>query len=91
MLSHPVPPAGAVRLADLAAGASARLFDAQLDAGPRALIRALGLTDGSVLRVCQQGDPCIIQVRATRIGLSSRVAREVFVVPVALRALDGTR
>ena len=90
MLPHPVAPAGAVRLADLAAGAKARLFDTQLEPGPRGLLRALGLTDGSVLRVCQQGDPCVIQVRATRIGLSSRVARDVFVIPLAARPAVDT-
>jgi Fe2+ transport system protein FeoA len=71
-----------VRLADVQSGTTARLTDTRLESASRALLRALGLTDGSVLRVCQQGEPCVIQVRATRIGLSSRVARDVFIVPV---------
>jgi Fe2+ transport system protein FeoA len=76
------PPAESVRLVDVQSGTTARLADTRLESASRALLRALGLTDGSVLRVCQQGEPCVIQVRATRIGLSSRVARDVFIVPV---------
>mgnify|MGYP001335412555 CR=1 FL=1 len=34
---------------------------------------------GARLRVCRLGDPCIIQVRSTRIGFSRAVAQSVFV------------
>lgn len=78
-----------IRLADVVAGTTARFSAAQLAPGSRAQLRALGLTDGSVLRVCKQGEPCVIQVRATRIGLSSRVARDVFIVPVDAPAGGG--
>ena len=74
-------PAGAVRLTALDTGATARFEASGVDRDSRALLRGLGLTDASVLRVCQQGEPCVIQVRATRIGISSRVARDLFVVP----------
>lgn len=81
-MQTPIPvPADAVRLTALDAGASARFETACVDQDCRALLRGLGLTDASVLRVCQQGEPCVIQVRATRIGISSRVARDLFVVP----------
>jgi Fe2+ transport system protein FeoA len=56
-----------VRLLDLAPGTTAILR------------QVLGLTDGARLRVCRLGDPCIIQVRSTRIGLSKAVAQSVFV------------
>ncbi len=69
-------------LADLDVGATARLHDARLDLESRAQLRALGLTDGSLLRVCKQGEPCVVQVRTTRIGISARIAQRVFVVPV---------
>ena len=78
-----------VPLSDVAAGTTARLADTRLESSPRALLRALGLTDGSMLRVCQQGEPCVIQVRATRIGLSSRVAKNVFIIPVDRRPAAG--
>ena len=45
----------------------------------RAVLRALGLTDGARLRICRRGDPCIIQVRSTRIGLSKVVAQSIYV------------
>jgi Fe2+ transport system protein FeoA len=38
------------------------------------------LTDASRLRVCKRGDPFIIQVRDTRIGVSRKVAGGIFVV-----------
>lgn len=86
------PPAGAAApcdacpLADLPVGCTARLHDTNLDEESRSLLRGLGLTDASVLRVCKQGEPCVVQVRATRIGLSSRIARHVFVMPEKGRA-----
>jgi uncharacterized iron-regulated membrane protein len=73
-------------LADLPIGCTARLRDTHLDGESRSQLRALGLTDGSVLRVCKQGEPCVVQVRTTRIGLSSGIARRVFVVPSNGRA-----
>jgi Fe2+ transport system protein FeoA len=70
-----------VRLSELAAGQTARLHGAQLTPQDCALLRALGLTDHCVMRVCKIGEPCIVQVRATRIGLSRSVADGIFVVP----------
>ena len=75
---HPQAP---VPLTSLEAGASARLHDTHLDDDTRSLLRSLGLTDASRLRVCKRGEPFIIQVRATRIGVSSSVAGGIFVVP----------
>jgi Fe2+ transport system protein FeoA len=75
------PVVQAVSLTDLHPGATARLHDVAADPESRALLRALGLTEGSVLRVAQVGDPCIIVVRSTRIGIASRVARQVAVIP----------
>jgi len=73
-LSQPVP------LTDLRAGAKVRLHEARVDHECREWLRALGLTDASDLRLCKHGDPCIIQVRSTRIGLSKSVASRVFVM-----------
>jgi Fe2+ transport system protein FeoA len=64
----------------LPAGASARLHTTRLDDETRSLLRSLGLTDASRLRVCKVGEPFIIQVRTTRIGVSSVVAGRIFVV-----------
>jgi len=69
------------KLTDLDVGATARMLDAAVDAELRTLLRALGLTDNSPLRVCKCGEPCVVQVRATRIGISRRIAQHITVVP----------
>jgi Fe2+ transport system protein FeoA len=68
-----------VPLLDLAPGTIAVLRHV-LDAQSRTVLRSLGLTDGARLRICRLGDPCIIQVRSTRIGLSKAVAQSIYVV-----------
>lgn len=65
-----------VPLAELAPGAMAVLQDIS-DLESRAVLQSLGLTSGARLRVCRIGDPCIVQVRSTRIGLSKHVAQSV--------------
>lgn len=75
------PPAGpVVRLTELSPGAVATLHDARVDADTRSQLRGLGLTDACRLRLCKRGEPCILQVGATRIGVSHGVARCLFVV-----------
>ena len=71
------------KLTDLEVGATARMLDAAVDAELRTQLRALGLTDNSPLRVCKCGEPCVVQVRATRIGISRRIAQHITVVPDA--------
>ena len=68
-----------VPLLDLAPGTIAVLRHV-LDDQSRTVLRSLGLTDGARLRICRLGDPCIIQVRSTRIGLSKVVAQTIYVV-----------
>ena len=45
------------------------------------LLSAMGLTDRCRLRICRVGEPCIIQVAATRLGLSSKMASKIMVRP----------
>ena len=70
-----------VRLSDLAPGRRARLHAAELAPQDCALLRAIGMTDRCVLRICKVGEPCIVEVRSTRIGLSRSVANGILVVP----------
>jgi len=70
-----------VSLAQLQAGTMARMHVAHLNQQDCALLRALGLSDRCLLRVCKAGEPCIVQVRATRIGLSRELARSILVIP----------
>jgi Fe2+ transport system protein FeoA len=72
-------------LSHLETGTVARLQAARLASSDSALLRALGLTSRSVLRVCKAGDPCIVQVRTTRIGISRALADSIIVVPEAGR------
>lgn len=81
LATDPHPPLPTEPLSALDPGASARLSGSDgLASHEMALLRALGLTDRSVVRVCKAGDPWIVQVRATRIGLSDAVARKLLVV-----------
>lgn len=69
-----------VPLTELEVGAVARLHATRLDEDTRSLLRSLGLTDASSLRVCKRGEPLIFQVGATRIGVSRTVAGGIFVL-----------
>jgi len=77
----PAPAPESIRLVQLGAGESARLQTTDLEHEDCELLRALGMTDSCMLRVCKAGDPCIVQVRSTRIGLSQRLAEHILVVP----------
>ena len=81
------------RLSELEVGDIARMVDAAIDTEAQSLLQALGLTDNSRLRVCKRGEPCVVQVRATRIGISSRIARHITVIaePANRAALAGPR
>ena len=76
-------PVARVPLASLAVDSRARFHCAELDGEARDLLRALGLTEGTCMRMCQGGETCIIQVRGTRIGITNRVARSISVEPLA--------
>ena len=69
----------AIALTDMKPGSEADLEQIR-DPRSRAVLSSLGLTGGARLRLCRLGDPCIIQVRSTRIGLSKVVAESVYVV-----------
>jgi hypothetical protein len=77
-------PAGSpnpVDLTRLPAGSEGRLSGTRLARADLEILEGLGLTDACRLRVCQTGDPCIVQVRATKIGIAEPLARAIFVLP----------
>lgn len=47
------------------------------------LLNAMGLTKHCEIRVCQRGEPCIVQVNSTRLGLSAVLARNIMVSIIA--------
>lgn len=73
------PATAPVRLSDLRTGEAGAVSMAALGAGDRELLQALGLAEAARVRICQTGNPCIVQVRATRIGLADTVARQILV------------
>lgn len=74
--SRPIP------LATLAVGAVARVHQADIEDVTGRFLRAIGLTRTAQFRVCRRGEPCIIQVRATRVGLAREIADRILVVPL---------
>lgn len=75
------PSATPIPLTACVAGTVVRLHGTSLDPHSCDLLRALGLTRQCQLTLCKAGEPCIVQVRSTRIGLSRAVASGIFVVP----------
>jgi Fe2+ transport system protein FeoA len=69
-----------VPLTTMRVGCVATLCEVRDDASRRVL-RSLGMTEHCQMRLCKVGDPCIVQVQATRIGLSRIVAEHLFVAP----------
>lgn len=72
--AEPIP------LSQLRPGQCARLHSAA-QCEECELLCALGLTDRCRFRVCKAGDPWILQVRSTRIGLAASVAKTLLVFP----------
>ena len=79
----PATAAAPIPLSDLHAGTIARFHDARLDRDITRFLRAIGLTRTSEFRICKTGEPCLVQVRSTRIGLSRALAGQIYVVPIA--------
>ena len=75
------PEAVPVKLSTLSSGLTARLHAAELAPADCDMLRALGMTDECTLRICKVGEPCIVQVQSTRIGLSRAVADGILVGP----------
>lgn len=69
-----------VTLSQLASGERACFQHADLRCEDCDLLNALGLTDRCELKVCKAGDPWIVQVKSTRIGLSKALAQRIHVV-----------
>ena len=77
------------RLADLPVGSTARLSCEELSEGEACLLAAMGMTEGCRLKVRTSGDPCIVEVRSTRIGLARSVAVRLVVASDAADAADA--
>jgi Fe2+ transport system protein FeoA len=84
-MSHPQPSSplvasvGMVSLSRLRGGERGRLDLSALCCDECDLLNAMGLTDQCEVRVCRTGEPCIVQVHSTRLGLSAELAQKILV------------
>lgn len=74
-----------IPLSTLRTGSCAIVRRCLVSCEERELLAAMGLSVRCSLRVCRAGQPCIIRVAGTRLGLSSATARRVMVQPVTDR------
>lgn len=70
-----------IPLTDLAPGTWCALQTTDLQEQDRDLLAALGLPERARFRLCKSGNPFIVQVSTTRIGLAPDVACRLMVLP----------
>ena len=82
-LETSVPAVPLVPLSDLRRGARGTMHAAQLPCDECEFLRAMGMTERCRFRVCRTGEPCIVMIDSTRLGLSRAVSRSILVSPAA--------
>lgn len=70
----------ATTLDELSAGTEVVVLNTPTGDGP--LLQAMGLEPGGRVRVARQGEPCIVEINGSRIGLSNEISRQVQVSTV---------
>ena len=68
-----------IRLSESPVGMKTHLEATRLPIDEGALLEAMGLVPWCEIQILKQGEPVIIDVGATRIGLSRTVAEKIFV------------
>lgn len=68
-----------VPLSTLPAGSRARVRERRMTGDDCEMLNAMGLTERCALRVCRDGEPCIVQISSMRLGLSAAMARCILV------------
>jgi Fe2+ transport system protein FeoA len=71
-----------VLLSALPAGVHARVAQLNAHSDDLRRLQALGVCVGRCVQLVKSGDPMIISVVGARVGLSARLAAEVFVTPI---------
>lgn len=64
-------------LLSLPRGATARVVDLEVDGLDRERLEVMGLCAGRTVEIVKTGDPMIVRVLGTRIGLAGRLAATV--------------
>lgn len=72
-----VPNVVAAPLAELPRGAEARIVDVVASHEDAVRLKSLGLCQGRTVQLVADGDPLIVRVQGTRVGLSRRLAHVV--------------
>ena len=78
-LAHPKIEEELIPLSELNVRENAVVFISDLDPDERDALAAMGLYEDSAFHLCKQGQPCIIQVEATRLGLSRELTSRILV------------
>ena len=68
-----------IPLSELEVQSEAMIQVTDLEDDERAVLASMGLHEEDIFRLCKQGSPCIIQVEATRLGLSQEVTSRIMV------------
>jgi Fe2+ transport system protein FeoA len=66
-----------IPLSQLRRGDRAIVETTALDDHESRLLSAMGLVDKAEIRVCRAGTPCIVQIEATRLGISAAMAARI--------------
>jgi Fe2+ transport system protein FeoA len=74
-------PGAEARLDTLARHACVRIARIEADNDDMTRLKAMGVCAGRQVEVVQPGDPMILRVFGSRIGLSARLARQIFAAP----------
>lgn len=69
----------AISLTQLGRGECATFCRADLRCEDCDMLNAMGMTDRCQLKICKTGDPWIVQVKSTRIGLARSLAQRIMV------------
>lgn len=77
--SAQIPSGPTVTLAQLTGGQRCRVAAMDVNPEEAQLLEAMGLTERCVLCVCRPGEPCIVRINATRLGLAASLARRILV------------
>ena len=78
-LTHPTIERELIPLSELGESEEAVVHITDLDIDERIALSAMGLHDDVTFQLCQQGQPCIVQVEATRLGLSRELTSRIMV------------
>ncbi len=74
-------------LSESPVGQRAVLHSTLLARADRELLAAMGVSEECELTVCRQGEPCIVRVGTTRVGISRALARDIWVQECSESAL----